>query len=229
MTVHVIDCIEEFKKIIETGTRYIVQIRKRTFLSWPWLQEYLPHRERWLILAWKTARRKTVRRVPAARAGDSQDDDTGLFVDEILMIGNHGTGRTGFLCAPGLESERRTHSPASSRPKTGQASDSTAAAGSARLERLLDGLSRGEFAASNTVDEGERIDACGRRLRSMLLRTLTGRNLRDCLNRRSLGIVLERAVALHAFGDFDGAEAGYRQLIRTVPGHIGRAVALRIS
>lgn len=223
MTVHVIDCIEEFKKNHRNWNKiYRSDPEAHAFLSWPWLQEYLPHRERWLILAWKN--RAAGKRYDAflpLELATSQDEDTGLFVDEILMIGNHGTGRTGFLCAPGLESEAADAFAGilASENWTSIRFDRCGAA-SARLERLLDAFPEGEFARVDPADEGERIDACGRRLRSMLLRTLTGRNLRDCLNRRSLGIVLERAVALHAFGDFDGAEAGYRQLIRTVPGHI---------
>lgn len=107
MTVHVIDCIEEFKKNHRNWNKiYRSDPEAHAFLSWPWLQEYLPHRERWLIMAWKhSAAGKRYDAFLPLELATSQDEDTGLFVDEILMIGNHGTGRTGFLCAPGLESE----------------------------------------------------------------------------------------------------------------------------
>ncbi|ABR61670.1 tetratricopeptide repeat protein [Sinorhizobium medicae] len=223
MTVHVIDCIEEFKQSHRNWNKiYRSDSEAHAFLSWPWLNEYLPRRERWLILAWKhsSAGKRYDAFLPLELA-TSQDENTGIFVDEILMIGNHGTGRTGFLCAPGLENEAADAFAGilAAENWTSIRFDHCGQA-SARLDRLLGAFSDGTFARVDTADEGERIDSCGRRLETVLLRTLTGRNLHDCLNHRSLGLVLERAVALHAFGDFDGAEAGYRQLIRTVPGHV---------
>ncbi|OCP22316.1 MULTISPECIES: GNAT family N-acetyltransferase [unclassified Ensifer] len=58
-----------------------------------------------------------------------------------------------------------------------------------------------------------------RRIRSMLVRTLSGRNLRNCLNPRSIEYVYDRAVELHKQGRLDKAEPGYRQVIHTVPSH----------
>ncbi|OOG64199.1 hypothetical protein B0E45_28795 [Sinorhizobium sp. A49] len=58
-----------------------------------------------------------------------------------------------------------------------------------------------------------------RRIRSMLVRTLSGRNLRNCLNPRSIEHVYERAVELHKQGQLDRAEPGYRQVIHTMPTH----------
>lgn len=58
-----------------------------------------------------------------------------------------------------------------------------------------------------------------RRIRSMLVRTLSGRNLRNCLNPRSIEHVYERAVELHKQGRLDRAEPGYRQVIHTMPTH----------
>ncbi len=58
-----------------------------------------------------------------------------------------------------------------------------------------------------------------RRIRSMLVKTLSGRNLRNCLNPRSIEHVYERAVELHRQGRLDRAEPGYRQVIHTMPTH----------
>ncbi|MGH6809694.1 MAG: GNAT family N-acetyltransferase [Ensifer adhaerens] len=59
-----------------------------------------------------------------------------------------------------------------------------------------------------------------RRIRSMLVRTLSGRNQRNCLNPRSIEYVYDRAVELHKQGRLDKAEPGYRQVIHTVPTHV---------
>ncbi|WP_082555565.1 MULTISPECIES: GNAT family N-acetyltransferase [unclassified Ensifer] len=58
-----------------------------------------------------------------------------------------------------------------------------------------------------------------RRIRSMRVKTRSGRNLRNCLNPRSIEHVYERAVELHSQGRLDKAEPGYRQVIHTVPTH----------
>ncbi len=58
-----------------------------------------------------------------------------------------------------------------------------------------------------------------RRIRSMRVTTLSGRNLRNCLNPRSIEHVYDRAVELHRKGQLDKAEPGYRQVIHTVPTH----------
>lgn len=59
-----------------------------------------------------------------------------------------------------------------------------------------------------------------RHIRSMRVKTLSGRNLRNCLNPRSIEHVYERAVELHRQGRLDRAEPGYRQVIHTAPTHV---------
>lgn len=59
-----------------------------------------------------------------------------------------------------------------------------------------------------------------RRIRSIRVTTLSGRNLRNCLNPRSIEHVYERAAELHKQGRLDRAEPGYRQVIHTMPTHV---------
>ena len=223
MKIDIVENISLFQQIHRNWNRiYLADQESHAFLSWPWLSEYLSIRERWFILAWK--RKRTGKFYDAflpLEVATYQDEHTGLFCDDILMIGNHGTGRTGFLCIPGLEQEAAgAFAGIIAAENWTSLRFDRCGAGSARLDDLLSAFPDGPFARIDEPDEGRRFAACGRPIHSVLVRSRTGRNLRDSLNRRSVDVVFERATALHAQGKLEWAEAGYRQIIRTAPRHV---------
>ncbi|YCI06717.1 tetratricopeptide repeat protein (plasmid) [Ensifer sp. D2-11] len=221
MMIDVIGYAREFEKIRENWNRvYLSDPESHHLLSWTQLNEYLSCRERWFILAW---REQTDHRYDAflpLEVTTLQDNDTGLFSDQLLVI-----GESGFLCMPGLENEAAdalagflmSESWTSIRFERCEPS-------SARLERLLQAFPDGPLAQS--TEDRARGEVDKDPVHSVLIRTRTGRNLHDRLNRRSVGFVFERAIALHAQGEFNAAEAGYRQVIRTIPGHVQARYAL---
>ncbi|WP_026616086.1 tetratricopeptide repeat protein [Ensifer aridi] len=234
MIVEVIEYTKDFEAIRDNWNGiYLSDPESHPFLSWAWLKQYLPCKERWFILALR--QQQTGGHYQAflpLEVATYQDQGTGLFCDEILMIGNHGIGHGGFLCVPGLEDDAAdafagfiaTENWTSIRFDCCNPTP-------ARLERLLGAFPDGPFARVENADEGEKVNPFGRRIHSVLVRTRTGRNLHDMLNRRSIDIVFERAVTLHTQGRIDEAEAGYRQVIRTMPGHVQarRGLALLCS
>ncbi|MBP1887633.1 tetratricopeptide (TPR) repeat protein [Ensifer mexicanus] len=186
----------------------------------------MSRREQWFILAF--GQEQTDHRYDAflpLEVTTLQDDDTGLFSDQLLMIGNRDSGESGFLCMPGLENAAAdafagflmSESWTSMRFERCEPS-------SARLEHLLQAFPDGPLSRSSEDRARGEIDKGP--VHSVLIRTRTGRNLHDRLNRRSVGFVFERAMALHAEGKLDVAEAGYRQVIRTIPGHVQARYAL---
>ncbi|MCA1407529.1 tetratricopeptide repeat protein [Ensifer sp. IC3342] len=227
MIIDVIGYAREFEKIRENWNRvYLSDPESHPLLSWNWLNEYFSCRERWFILAFR--QEQTDNRYDAflpLEVTTLQDDDTGLFSDQLLMIGNRDSGESGFLCMPGLENEAAdafaiflmSESWTSMRFELCETS-------SARLEHLLQAFPGGPLARSSEYRARGETDEDP--VHSVLIRTRTGRNLHDRLNRRSVGFVFERAMALHIEGEFDAAEAGYRQVIRTIPGHVQARYAL---
>ncbi|MBB4184348.1 TolA-binding protein [Sinorhizobium terangae] len=186
----------------------------------------MSRQERWFILALR--QEQTDHRYEAflpLEVTTLQDGDTGLFSDQLLMIGNRDGGASGFLCMPGLENEAAdafvgflmSESWTSMRFELREPS-------SARLEQLLQAFPGGPLARISEDRAGGELGKDP--VHSVLIRTRTGRNLHDRLNRRSVGFVFERAMALHVEGTLDAAEAGYRQVIRTVPGHVQARYAL---
>ncbi|WP_245424546.1 tetratricopeptide repeat protein [Sinorhizobium sp. BJ1] len=136
------------------------------------------------------------------------------------MIGNHGSGRTGLLCSPGLENEAVDASASVIRRENWASLrfDSLDLA-SDRTERLLHAFADEQFVREDDGGEsGIRIPE--QPVRHLIVRTRTGRNLHDCLNHRSIDFVFERAMDLHSRGKLDAAETGYRQVIHAAPKHI---------
>jgi tetratricopeptide (TPR) repeat protein len=60
-----------------------------------------------------------------------------------------------------------------------------------------------------------------RQLSCTIFRARNGQNLGGVLNQRSIAFVYERALQMYRRGDKAFAEAAFRQLLHTVPGHIG--------
>ncbi|NRP75268.1 Beta-barrel assembly-enhancing protease [Ensifer psoraleae] len=227
MIINVIGYAKEFESIRKNWNRvYRSDPESHPLLSWTCLKEYLSCRERWFILAFR--QEQTDHRYDAflpLEVTTLQDDDTGLFSDQLLMIGNRDSGESGFLCMPGLEAEAAdafagflmSESWTSMRIELCEPS-------SARLEHLLQAFPDGPLARSCEDRATGEMDKDP--VHCVLIRTRTGRNLHDRLNRRSVGYVFERAMALHVEGALDAAEAGYRQVIRTIPGHVQARYAL---
>lgn len=222
MKIDIVEYIKEFEAIRDDWNRvYLSDPESNPFLSWSWLHEYLSCRDRWFILALKhqddSARYDALLPLELTTC---EDEESGLFCDELRLIGNGGTGHAGFLSKPGGANEA-----ADAFGRFFLAEDwasirfDCCCPLSGRLKRLIDAFPDETF-VHVSPDEPARPGADGRPLRSMFVKTRTGRNLHDRLNRRSVELVFERATTLHVQGDLDRAEAGYRQVIRTVPGHV---------
>lgn len=65
-----------------------------------------------------------------------------------------------------------------------------------------------------------------RQLSCTIFRSRTGRNLGEVINRRSVDFIYERALDMYRRGDKAYAEAAFKQLLATVPGHIGAEFGL---
>ncbi len=222
MIIDIIESIEEFEKIHENWDKlYQSDPESHPCLSWEWLHEYLPRQLSWFILALRQPDDPDYRAFLPLRVATHQDKSNGLFRDEILMVGNHGTGRTGLLCTPGLENEA-TDASASFIRRENWASlrFDYLDVSSVRIERLLHALADEQFIREDTGDSEKGSGIPERRIRCLLLRTRTGRNLHDCLNQHSIDFVFERALDLHSRGKLDAAETGYRQVIHAAPKHI---------
>ncbi|MCA1491882.1 tetratricopeptide repeat protein [Sinorhizobium alkalisoli] len=227
MRVDIIEHVDGFEKIRRDWERlYHEDPEAHAGLSWERLRKHFSRAGRWSVLA----------------LGDEQsgegycaflpfevktylDESSGLFCDEILMLGNCDTGRSGMLCTPVLE---------------GDAVDVCAGCigmenwarmkmewlepVSPRLERLLRAFATERFLCEEAG--GVTCPGQGDRYHSLLISTRSGRNLRGCLNRRSIDFVFERAMDLHARGEFDRAEAAYHQVARSAPRHIHARYAL---
>ncbi|ASY64396.1 Cellulose biosynthesis protein [Sinorhizobium sojae CCBAU 05684] len=155
------------------------------------------------------------------------DESNGHFCDEIQMVGNCGTGRTGLLCTPQLESEAvDAFAGCIGKENWARMKLECLEPVSPRLERLLRAFATERFLCEDAGRvEGRRLSQ-GDRCRSVLISTRSGRNLRGCLNRRSIDLVFDSAMDLHACGDLDRAEAAYRQVARSAPRHIHVRYAL---
>lgn len=223
MRVDIIEDIDEFAKIRKDWDRvYRIDPEAHPYLSWKWLGEYLSCRRRWFLLA---LRREQSEGHYCAflpiEVTTYLDESSGLFCDEVSMIGNCGTGRTGILCTPDLEIEAVDASAGLLlRENWARMKVEFLDPGSPRLERLLCAFPLERFVREDTG--GLRNDLRGPKDGShcMLLKTRSGRNLRNSINHRSIEFVFERAIDLHAQGALDQAEAAYRQIVLAAPQHI---------
>ncbi|AUX77494.1 tetratricopeptide repeat protein [Sinorhizobium fredii] len=222
MFTEIIERIEDFENIRKTWDElYRNDPDSHPCLSWDWLRQYLPRQERWFILALRRPDDADYCAFLPLRVATYRDKTSGLFCDEILMIGNHGSGRAGLLCMPGLENEAADASASIIRRENWAslrfdyldlASD--------RTERLLDAFADEQFIREDGGGGEDGSDICEQPVRCLLVKTRTGRNLRDCLNQRSIDFVFERAMELHSRGKLDAAETGYRQVIHAAPKHV---------
>lgn len=83
---------------------YLSDPHAQYFLSWEWLSSYLNRRDRWFILALrgKPVGSPYVAFLPL-RLTTTQDPQTGICTDDIIMAGNHAADYTGILCDPSYE------------------------------------------------------------------------------------------------------------------------------
>ncbi|WP_018235762.1 tetratricopeptide repeat protein [Ensifer sp. BR816] len=221
MFTQIIERIEDFESIRKIWDElYQNDPDSHPSLSWDWLHQYLPRQQRWFILALKQSDEAQYCAFLPLRVATYRDKNSGLFCDEILMIGNHGSGRTGLLCTPGLEGEAVDASASVIRRENWASMrfDCLDLA-SVRTERLLHAFADEQFiredASGRERGFGPQLSA-----RCLIVKTRTGRNLHDCLNHRSIDFVFERAMDLHSRGKLDAAETGYRQVIHADPKHI---------
>ncbi|OAP37692.1 hypothetical protein AU381_12975 [Sinorhizobium glycinis] len=221
MIIDIIESAEEFEKIRENWDKlYHSDPESHPCLSWEWLHQYLPRQLSWFILALRRAEDQDYHAFLPLRVATHRDRRSGLFCDEILLVGNHGTGRTGLLCAPGLENEAMDASASFIRRENWASLRlDYLELSSVRIERLLHALADEQFIREDIGYSAGGSGTPDRRIRCLLLRTRTGRNLHGCLNQRSVDIVFERAMDLHGRGKLDAAETGYRQVIHAAPKH----------
>lgn len=221
MRVDIIEYIAEFEKVRKNWDRiYKDDPESHPLLSWEQVREYISRERRWFLLALK--RQPSDAHYCAflpLEVTTYLDESSGLFCDEILMVGNHGTGRTGLLCTPQLENEAIEACACSlGQENWAHLKFEFLDPGSARLERLFHAFPAERFIRDPQGENG--LGERGDRIRCTVLGTRNGRNLHNSLNRRSIDFVFERAMELHAHGELDRAEAAYRQVVRAAPQHI---------
>lgn len=222
MRVDIIEHIDDFERIRKNWDKvYQNDPNSHPCLSWERLREYLPSGRRWFLLALR--REQSDAHYCAflpLEVTTYLDESSGLFCDEMLMAGNHGTGRTGLLCTPNLENEAIEASASYiGRENWARMTFEFLDPGSAQLERLFHAFPADRFIRERTEDFKGGVDSPRDGIRRAVVRTRSGRNLRNCLNRRSIDIVFERAMELHAHGELDRAEAAYRQVVQAAPQH----------
>lgn len=222
MFIEIIERIEDFENIRNLWEDlYRNDPDSHSHLSWDWLHQYLPRQQRWFILALKRPDDEAYCAFLPLRLSTYRDKASGLFCDELLMIGNHGSGRTGLLCRPGLEKEAVDASAGVIRGENwASLRFDCLDLASVRTEGLLDAFADEQFVREDAGcgESGSAVPEQG--VRCLAVKTRTGRNLHDCLNRRSIDFVFEQAVDLHSRGKLDAAETGYRQVIHTAPKHV---------
>jgi len=223
MRVDIIEDIDEFTKIRKDWDGvYGTDPEAHPCLSWKWLDEYLSSRRRWFLLALR--REQSDAHYSAflpIEVTTYLDEGSGLFCDEVSMIGNCGTGRTGLLCTPDLEIEAVDASAGLLlKENWARMKVEFLDPGSPRLERLLHAFPVERFVRED--GGGVRNDLGGREGGShcMLLKTRSGHNLGNSINHRSIEFVFERAIDLHAQGALERAETAYRQIVLAAPQHV---------
>ncbi len=228
MRVDIIEHIDDFRKIRRNwDSVYHDDPEAHPCLSWKRLHEYLSCGRRWFVVALRHegSDGEYCAFLPL-EVTTYLDESTGVFCDEILMVGNSGTGRTGLICRPDFEMEAVDLSASSiGMENWARMKLECPERASPRLARLLQAFPAERFICEEAGEsEGRRSQKD--RSHCLLVRTRSGRNLRGCLNRRSIDFVFECAMDLHTRGDLDRAEAAYRQVARSAPRHIHARYAL---
>lgn len=104
MRIEVIETPEALRKVREDWQAvFMADASAQYFLSWSWLYRYLSHRRRWFILGLRHSEPGSPYVAFFPLRLQTQRDDKGQFVDEIIMAGNYSADYTGFICMPEYE------------------------------------------------------------------------------------------------------------------------------